>query len=79
MCYFALHMVVGVVSLFFNWTLRTFISIVNSIRSVKSSAPPPPPNSCPNAFNFGATLLCDGEFPKQIVLHRVAKHFFWIA
>ena len=28
-------------------------------------APPPPPIFCPHAFNFGATLLCVGAFPKK--------------
>ena len=28
---------------------------------------PPPPIFCPHAFNFGATLLCDGDFFTKIV------------
>ena len=27
----------------------------------------PPPISCPHAFNFGATLLCVGDFSQKIV------------
>ena len=26
---------------------------------------PPPLSFCPHAFNFGATLLCVGTFPKK--------------
>ena len=28
---------------------------------------PPPPIFCPHAFNFGATLLCVGDFSKKII------------
>ena len=28
---------------------------------------PPPPIFCPHAFNFGATLLCVGDFSPKIV------------
>ena len=34
---------------------------------------PPPPIICPHAFNFGATLLCVGDFSQKIVQHSVAK------
>ena len=27
----------------------------------------PPPNFCSHAFNFGATLLCVGDFSQKIV------------
>ena len=27
----------------------------------------PPPISCPHAFNFGATILCVGDFSQKIV------------
>ena len=30
-------------------------------------APPPPPIFCPHAFNFGATILCFGDFFQKIV------------
>ena len=30
-------------------------------------APPPPPIFCPHAFNFGAALLCVGDFSQKIV------------
>ena len=30
-------------------------------------SPPPPPIFCPHAFNFGATLLCVGDFSQKIV------------
>ena len=30
-------------------------------------APPPPPIFCPHAFNFGATILCVGDFSQKIV------------
>ena len=30
-------------------------------------APPPPPIFCPHTFNFGATLLCVGDFSQKIV------------
>ena len=33
-------------------------------------APPPTPNFCPQAFNFGATLLCVGDFSKKIVWQK---------
>ena len=29
--------------------------------------PPPPPNFCSHAFNFGAALLCVGDFSQKIV------------
>ena len=28
---------------------------------------PPPPIFCPHGFNFGATLLCVGDFSQKIV------------
>ena len=28
---------------------------------------PPPPIFCPHAFNFGATILCVGDFSPKIV------------
>ena len=37
---------------------------------------PSPPIFCPHAFNFGAALLCVGDFSQKIVYHRVAKFFF---
>ena len=30
-------------------------------------APPPPSIFCSHAFNFGAALLCDGDFSQKIV------------
>ena len=36
---------------------------------------PPPPIFCSHAFNFGAALLCVGDFSQKIVQHRVAKKF----
>ena len=30
-------------------------------------SPPPPPIFCSHAFNFGATLLCVGDFSQKIV------------
>ena len=40
-------------------------------------APPPqPPIFCPHAFNFGATLLCDGDFsPKNSLTPYGKKNF----
>ena len=31
------------------------------------SPPPPPPIFCSHAFNFGAALLCVGDFSQKIV------------
>ena len=36
----------------------------------------PPPIFCPHAFNFGATILCVGDFSQKIVSYRVANFFF---
>ena len=33
----------------------------------KSPPPPPPPIFCSHAFNFGAALLCVGDFSQKIV------------
>ena len=36
---------------------------------------PPPPIFCPHAFNFGATLLCDGDFsPKSENFFLIGGH-----
>ena len=40
----------------------------NPIRSEGGfKPPPPPPIFCPHAFNFGAALLCVGDFSQKIV------------
>ena len=41
---------------------------INPIRSgggFKSAPPPPPPIFCSHAFNFGAALLCVGDFSQK--------------
>ena len=46
---------------------------INSLNPIRSGgggalkAPPPPQFVCPHAFNFGATLLCVGDFSQKIV------------
>ena len=46
-----------------NWRQKTY-HCVNPIRSGVGGfkSPPPPQISCIHAFNFGATLLCVGDF-----------------
>ena len=40
----------------------------NPIRSGGGfKSPPPPPIFCSHAFNFGAALLCVGDFSQKIV------------
>ena len=41
---------------------RTMLKLLSTVKS-----PPPPPVFCPHAFNFGATLLCVGDFSQKIV------------
>ena len=40
---------------------------VNPIRSGGTLKAPPPPIFCSHAFNFGAALLCVGDFSPNIV------------
>ena len=58
------------------------IVIVNPIQSWGGgfkSPPPAPQNFCPHAFNFGATLLCVGDFKKKNSLTPCCqqKNFDW--
>ena len=41
--------------------------ILNPIRSGGGGLKAPPPIFCSHAFNFGATLLCVGDFSQTIV------------
>ena len=54
--------------------------LVNPIRSGGGGFKSPPPIFRSHAFNFGAALLCVGDFSQKIVKHRVAKKFFgsWV-
>ena len=38
----------------------------------------PPANFCPHAFNFGATLLCDGDFSQKIIFTPCGENKFLI-
>ena len=42
------------------------------------AAPPPPLIFCPHAFNFGATLLCVGDFSKKNSLTSCGEKTFLI-
>ena len=45
-----------------------FYKMFNPIRSGGGGfKSPPPPIFCPHAFNFGATILCVGDFSQKIV------------
>ena len=45
---------------------------INPIRS-GGALKAPPPIFCPHAFNFGATLLCVGDFSKKNSLTPCGK------
>ena len=46
-----------------------FYKMFNPIRSGGGGGfkSPPPSDFCPHAFNFGATILCVGDFSQKIV------------
>ena len=48
-------------------TKSKFPETFNPIRSGGGFKSPPPPIFCSHAFNFGAALLCVGDFSQKIV------------
>ena len=49
---------------------------VNPIRSGEGLYKPPPPIFCSHAFNFGAALLCVGDFSPKNSLTPFGEKFF---